>query len=291
MKRRKKSKIVALILGLILIMQSFTVQAAGSDGYVIGTYNQTKQVVTDTSIIWIRTYLANAGGYQVKEVDGKLYSRKGKSGTWKKIASGVRTFTTNGKNVYYVKNTYDYNKKTGNSKIYCVSVNGGNAKVVKTISKARIDSIYRYGDKLYLTVCKEKFDSTMYTYSLTTKKTKKIKDRCMIVDAYKRNAITLDESPTKNTYVVKTMDLITGKETRLAENCSGFLRVGKYIYYTSYTRYIRLGSQGTFVVKRANIDGSGVKTLTPQLTGVFQDMNSHSVTYTDSNGIKQIIRY
>ena len=52
----------------------------------------------------------------------------------------------------------------------------------------------------------------------------------MIVDAYKRNAITLDESPTKNTYVVKTMDLITGKETRLAENCSGFLRVGKYIY-------------------------------------------------------------
>ena len=101
MKRRKKSKIVALILGLILIMQSFTVQAAGSDGYVIGTYNQTKQVVTDTSIIWIRTYLANAGGYQVKEVDGKLYSRKGKSGTWKKIASGVRTFTTNGKNVYY----------------------------------------------------------------------------------------------------------------------------------------------------------------------------------------------
>ena len=52
-----------------------------------------------------------------------------------------------------------------------------------------------------------------------------------------------------------------------------------------------IGSQGTFVVKRANIDGSGVKTLTPQLTGVFQDMNSHSVTYTDSNGIKQIIRY
>ena len=74
---------------------------------------------------------------------------------------------------------------------------------ISKISKARIDSIYRYGDKLYLTVCKEKFDSTMYTYSLTTKKTKKIKDSCMIVDAYKRNAITLDESPTKNTYVVK----------------------------------------------------------------------------------------
>ena len=139
MKQRKGMRILALILSLVLMMQTFSVQAASSDGYVTPNSSSVK-----------------IGGYQIKTAykNGKsnLYIRKGNAGKWKKLATGTTgIFTTNGSDIYYVKSTYSYVSSSGSSKIYCISVKGGKSKHITTISNAWILAMHRYKDNLYLT--------------------------------------------------------------------------------------------------------------------------------------------
>lgn len=147
----KKSikKLLVVLLAVIMMMPAGAVQAAGSTGYVMG----------EISVKGSPVKIASTGGYQVKLVaysNSSLYARKGKNGKWKKLASGVNCFTTNGDTVYYVKRDDNFDPDTDSSRIYSVSVRGGKTKRIKTIAGKSIQTIYCYKNKLYLSEISDK---------------------------------------------------------------------------------------------------------------------------------------
>lgn len=284
MKRRKGMRILALILSLVLMMQTFSVQAASSDGYVTPNSSSVK-----------------IGGYQIKTAykNGKsnLYIRKGNVGKWKRLATGTTgIFTTNGSDIYYVKSTYSYVSSSGSSKIYCISVKGGKSKHITTIFNAGILAMHRYKDNLYLTEFRGKGSPyPTYTYSLKTKKYTLFKDDLDVNGAYKGYAI-MNKHYHKWSVPLYSVNLTTGRTTTLAKNCSYHYTTGKYVYYPDYTTSFTSvrpeeWRNKIFTIKRATVDGKNITAMTSNITGAVQSVTAHSVTYTDKNDITRTIKY
>ena len=284
MKRRKGMRILALILSLVLMMQTFSVQAASSDGYVTPNSSSVK-----------------IGGYQIKTAyknsKSNLYIRKRNSGKWKRLATGTTgIFTTNGSDIYYVKSTYSYVSNSGSSKIYCISVKGGKPKHITTISNAGIFAMHRYKDNLYLTEFRGKGSPyPTYTYSLKTKKHTLFKDDLDVNGAYKGYAI-MNKHYHKWSVPLYSVNLTTGRTTTLAKNCSYHYTTGKYVYYPDYTTSFTSvrpeeWRNKIFTIKRATVDGKNITAMTSNITGAVQSVTAHSVTYTDKNDITRTIKY
>ena len=284
MKRRKGMRILALILSLVLMIQTFSVQAASSDGYVTPNSSSVK-----------------IGGYQIKTAykNGKsnLYIRKGNAGKWKKLATGTTgIFTTNGSDIYYVKSTYSYVSSSGSSKIYCISVKGGKSKHITTISNAWILAMHRYKDNLYLTELSGKgAPYSTYTYSLKTKKHALLKKDLDINGAYKGYAI-MNEHYHKWSVPLYSVNLTTGRTITLAKNCLCHYTTGKYVYYPDYTTSFTSNRpeewrNKIFTIKRATVDGKNITAMTSNITGAVQSITAHSVTYTEKNDITRTIKY
>ena len=287
MKRRKGMRILALILIRVLMIQTFSVQAASSDGYVTPNSSSVK-----------------IGGYQIKVTFkngiNSLYTRNGTSGKWKKIASGLAAagvFTTNGANIYYAKSTYSYISGNGSSKIYCISVNGGKSKHITTIPNAGILAMHRYKDNLYLTEFRGKGSPyPTYVYSLKTKKHTLFKENLDINGAYKGYAV-MNEHYYKWTVPLYAVNLTTKKIVKtLASNSYKHYVSGKYVYYTDYTTSLTTTrpeewKNGIFTIKRATVDGKNITAMTSNITGAVQSVTAHSVTYTDKNDITRTIKY
>ncbi len=141
--------------------------------------------------------VALAGGYYWTEWGGnpaasKLYYSKTEDGAGTLIGKTVNTdswirnldarILTNGSKVYYTvestkTGTSQAGSKTG---IYCGSVSGSKAKLVKTVTQkagnGKIDLVNIYGGKLYYRVSYSDYSKTtpLYSLDLKTKKVKKV---------------------------------------------------------------------------------------------------------------------
>lgn len=279
MRQRKRKGILVLILSFILMMQTFCVQAASSDGYVTHAYNSPSVKIK---------------GYQIKVKVNNLYIRKGTSGKWKKIASGLNAsgaFTTNGSDIYYVKSNYSYNNGTGNSNIYRISVKGGKEKHVATFPNTGILTIHKYKDNLYLTEFEGKGGPfSTYIYSLKTKGDNLLKKDLDIYGAYKGYAI-MNEHYDHWTVPLYSVNLATGKTKILSTNCYNNYASGKYVYYVDFPSSSSTFKPATFVIKRATIDGKNITSMTSKITGIVQNVTAHSVVYIDKNGITRTKKF
>lgn len=254
-----------------MMLPAGAVQAASSTGYVMGELTRYKEPEKITTV----------GGYQVKLLVQDLYARKSKNGKWKKLASGVNCFTTNGATVYFVKGS-----KSTSCKIYAISVKGGKTRKIKTISKTYISNIYCYKDRLYLTETKGNIDNELYVYSMKTKKHSLFSrpgaddDQTVLWGAYKENGIVLDERYHKGSTSLYTMNLLTRKNKRIEKNAYFHCVSGKYVYYAAYARNENLNTyNNTFVIKRATVDGKNIKKLTKSVKGYVVSITPHSVQY------------
>lgn len=275
--RRKRMRLMAVLMAILMLLPVQSVQAATS--YVMG--DSVPRVIT-------------AGSYQVKLSGNKLYSRRGKSGGWKKIASPGTTiscFTTNGSTVYYATSNYTYWTSSGKSQVYSVSVKGGSTKRIITINKKWISNIYRYSDKLYLTERYGKNGSDMYSYSLSNKKHRKMSSGGYLYDAWQGYGIVTDGRYYKWVIPMYSMNLSTGRTKKLTSYCYGHVTSGNYVYYISYFRGISACRQsGSFVIKRATVSGNNVKTLTKTLVGINPSISGNYVVYT-YNGRTRKVRF
>lgn len=234
-----------------------------------------------------------AGGYQVKMNESGIYSRKGTTGSWKRIVknSSITCFSTNGSTVYYVTSNYNYVMETGGAKVYSISINGGKAKAIFSTKKCSIDRIYRYGNKLYVTQRKSKFDVSIYKYVLSTKKYSKIREG-YLWDACKGTAIVTSGQYYKGTQTVNTMNLQTGKIKSLAKNCFGHKVSGKTVYYIVYSGSADgYWNSGTFVIKRSTLDGKNLKTVSKKLNGMQPYFEGNYVIYENAGGVQKKIRF
>ena len=78
---------------------------------------------------------------------------------------------------------------------------------------------------------------------------------------------------------------------KLGANCYGHDTAGRYVYFVNYSK--KTGVQwnsGTFVVKRAVVSGSSVKTITKKLYGKVRNITSKYVEY-ENNGITKRAYY
>lgn len=275
--RRKMMRLIAVFMAIFMMLPVQSVQAASS--YVMG--DMSGKIVT-------------AGSYQMKLSGNKLYSRKGKSGSWKRIASSKMTiscFTTNGSTVYFATTNYSYVSSSGNSQIYSMSVNGKNVRKIVTLNKKSVGNIYRYNDKLYLTERYGKNGGDFYSYSLTTKRHQKIGSGKFFTDAWQGYGIVTDGRYYKWTIPLYSMNLSTGRTKKLTSNCYGHVASGNYVYYISYSRGVTAYREnGTFVIKRATVSGNNVKTLTKTLVGKSPSISGNYVIY-DYNGKTRKVRF
>lgn len=275
--RRKRMRLMAVLMAILMLLPVQSVQAATS--YVMG--DSVPGVIT-------------AGSYQVKLSGNKLYSRRGKSGGWKKIASpgtSISCFTTNGSTVYYVTSNYSYLTSGGKSQIYSVSVKGGSAKRVVTINNKGVSNIYRYSDKLYLTECYGKNGRDLYSYSLSNKKHRKMSSGRVLYDAWQGYGIVTDGRYYKWATPLYSMKLSTGQTRKLTSYSYGHVTSGNYVYYISYFRGISAYRQsGSFVIKRATVSGNNIKTLTKTLVGTNPSISGNYVVY-DYNGRTRKVRF
>lgn len=274
--RKNMKKLLVVLLAAIMMLSAGAVQAASSTGYVMG----------EISVKGSPVKIASTGGYQVKLVaysNSSLYARKGKNGKWKKLASGVNCFTTNGSTVYYVKSNYTYSSGEGSSKIYSISVKGGKSQKVKTLSGKYIRTIYCYKNKLYLTETAGKHGGAVYTCSLNTKAHRIYKNKLVLDGAYKGTGIVLDDFYYKSPQPMYTMNLTTGKKKRIEKYSFQHCVSGKYVYYASfYSNKNMNAGDNTFVIKRATVDGKNVKKMTKTIRGYVTSITPHSVQYSTS---------
>lgn len=237
--------------------------------------------------------IATAGKYQVKMNESGIYSRKGKSGSWKRIVknSNITCFSTNGSTVYYVTSNYNYVMETGGAKVYSISVNGGKAKAIFSTKKCSIDRIYRYGNKLYVTQRKSKFGVFIYKYVLGTKKYSEIREG-YLWDACGRTAIVTSGQYHKGTQIVDTMDLQNEKMKVLTKNCFEHKVFGKTVYYIVYSSSVDgYWNSGTFVIKQSTLDGKNLKTISKKLNGRQPYFEGNYVMYETASGAKKKIRF
>lgn len=97
---KRKFRLCVILLAIMTLFSGRPVSAYNS-GFGMGAY---------------KTY--TFGSYQIKNSQQGLYSRKGASGSWKKIANNVNSFTVNGSNLYFVKYNYNYHSDSGNAYVY-----------------------------------------------------------------------------------------------------------------------------------------------------------------------------
>ena len=274
--RRKMMKLIAVLMAVFMMMPVLPVQAASS--YVMG--DSSGSIVT-------------SGSYQVKLTGNKLYSRKG-SGNWKAIASSretITSFTTNGSTVYYAITNYNYVSSNGCSQIYSVSVNGGSTRRITTINKKSVSSIYRYNDKLYMTERHGKNGGDLYSYSLSTKRHQKIAPDKFMMGAWQEYGIMTFGRYYKWATPLYSKNLLTGRTKELTKYSYGHITSGNYVYYISYFKGISAYREnGTFVIKRATINGNNVKTLTKNLVGKSPRISGNYVIY-DYNGRTKSVRF
>ena len=252
MKRSRKlfGVLFALMLVLFVVPKA---QAASSTGYVMSKdFGQS----------------VSAGGYQVKTTNSGLYTKKG-NGSWKRIVKGdIMCFTTNGGTIYYASDYLGSFSGASWSTIYTISTAGTNKKKLKRVSGG-VCELYRYGNQLIYNSIPLPDGRNVYSYSLTTKKAKKIKSNVSIVHAKKQYLIFQsygqDFSPRKLTsYNLSTKKLIT-LASRTQEDKLYFS--GDRVYYASWIKSINYGNTNTFQIKSRKFDGSSVKTHTKTFSG------------------------
>lgn len=252
--------------------------------------NTSEKVISQTASSYIMGVEGSytVGGYRLKNNGNGLYSRKGAAGNWKKIASNVRAFTSNGSVIYFTKNNYNYNSEQGNAYVYSVSVNGGKVKHICTLKNRAIDGLYYYNSKLYLNERRGKHGIYISEYSLRSGKYRKIRTG-EISDAYRNYGMYVKNNYYKWTEPLYSINLTTGKMKKLGANCYRHDTVGRYVYFANYSK--KTGVQwnsGTFVVKRAVVSGSSVKTLTKKLYGKVRDITSKYVEYENNGTTKRV---
>ena len=266
---------IQLFMALLIIMTflgGIPVKAAASS-YIMGNSG---------------TY--SVGGYQIKLNRSVLYSRKGTTGSWKKINNNVQAFTTNGSRIYFTKHNYNYYSDSGNAYIYSTSVNGGNIKRICTLKDRAIDGLYCYNNKLYLDERRGKHGICISEYSLKSKRYKKIRNG-KIIGAYKNYGMFVERKYYKWTEPLYSRNLTTGKMKKLGSNCFRHKVAGKYVYFADYSQ--KTGVQfhsGTFVVKRALVSGGDKKILTKKLYGKVWDVTEKYVEY-ENNGVTKRVYY
>ena len=273
--RKNMKKLLVVLLAAIMMLSAGAVQAASSTGYVMGEIS--KQGLLEN--------IVSADGYQVKlRSSQSLYSRKGKNGKWKKLASGVACFTTNGDTVYYVKRDDNFDPNTDSSRIYSVSVRGGKAKRIKTIAGKSIQTIYCYKNKLYLSEIFHKYSKAIYVYDLKSKKYVSFKrsggsKKTTLQGAYKEFGLVTNET-------------WAGGMPQALYSVNLWIS-GKYVYYASYTTDSRVEScDKTFVIKRATVDGKNIKKVTKPIKGCVAKITPHSVQYrTEALGKVKTLKF
>lgn len=288
--RKNMKKLLVVLLAAIMMLPAGAVQAASSTGYVMGEIS--KQGLLEN--------IVSAGRYQVKLRNTQsLYSRKGKNGKWKKLASGVACFTTNGDTVYYVKRDDNFDSDTDSSRIYSVSVRGGKTKRIKTIAGKSIQTIYCYKNKLYMSEIFYKYSIAIYVYSLKSKKYVSFKrsggsKKTTLHGAYKEFGLVTNETWAGGMpQALYSVNLNTGKEKRIEKNSYNLWISGKYVYYASYTTDSRVEScDKTFVIKRATVDGKNIKKVTKPIKGCVAKITPHSVQYrTEALGKVKTLKF
>lgn len=272
MRMKRKIRLCVILLAIMTLFSGRPVSAYTS-GFGMGAY---------------KTY--TFGSYQIKNSQQGLYSRKGASGSWKKIANNVNSFTVNGSNLYFVKYNYNYHSDSGNAYVYSTDLKGSRVKRICTLKNRAIDGIYYYSSKLYINERRGKFGWYISEYSLKSKKYRRIREGTLFC-AYKNYALFVGRSHNTFTVPLYSRNLITGKMKKLGSHCYMSTGKGRYVYFDNYSKhtYARWDS-GTFVVKRALMNGSGVKTLTPKLYGKVRDITSKYVEY-ENNGITKRFYY
>ena len=269
---KRKIRLGVILLAIMTLFSGVPVRAAASN-YIMGDYG---------------SYII--GGYRLKNNGSGLYSRKSAAGNWKKIASNVQAFTSNGSVIYFTKNNYNYNSEQGNAHVYSASVNGGRVKRIGIFKNRAIDGIYYYNNKLYLNERRGKHGIYISEYSLRSRKYREIRTG-QILDAYKNYGMYVKNSYYKWTEPLYSINLTTGKMKKLGANCYGHDTAGRYVYFVNYSK--KTGVQwnsGTFVVKRAVVSGSSVKTITKKLYGKVRNITSKYVEY-ENNGITKRAYY
>ena len=269
--RKKRTLICAIVCALMMCFSSLPVNAAASN-YVIGGWG-TK----------------NVGGYQVKVDQNNLYSRRRPSGKWKKLSTNCYAYTTNGSRIYFAKGKYNYASDRGDTSIYYGSINGGKMKRLFTLRKRAVDGLYLYRNNLYVEARGGKHGHYVGVYSLKTHKFRTIWNGELLA-AYNGYGIMTTDTY-KWTYPLYSRNLSTGKMKKLTTYCYGYAASGKYLYFTAFTKNTRAYQQpGTFVVKRALMNGNGTKNLTRKLYGRVYEVTSRYVEY-ENNGVTKRTYY
>ena len=270
MKKRIRSGIILL---LIMTFFSGISVSASTYGFGMGVYK-----------------MYTVGSYQIKNSEQGFYFRKSASGSWKKIANNVRSFTVNGSRLYFVKHNYNYNPESGDAYVYSTDLKSGKTKRICTLKNRAIDGIYYCNGKLYLNERRGKFGISISEYSLKSQKYRRIREG-VLFSAYKNYALFVGRSHNTFTEPLYSRNLITGKMKKLGAHCYKCTPKGEYVYFDDYSKhtYAKWDS-GTFVVKRAQVNGSGVKTLTKKLYGKVRDITSRYVEY-ENNGITKRVYY
>lgn len=190
------------------------------------------------------------GCYQIKNSQQGLYSRKGASGSWKKIANNVNSFTVNGSNLYFVKYNYNYHSDSGNAYVYSTDLKGSRVKRICTLKNRAIDGIYYYSSKLYINERHGKFGWYISEYSLKSKKYRRIREGTLFC-AYKNNTA---KKPT-----ISVSCGATGNNTvRMTVKCSSS---GKITWNTSNSGVAVVNSSGIITAK-----GKGTAKITAKIS-------------------------
>ncbi len=287
--KMKKWKLILAATAIALcgiVLPKPTAQAANTD-YVMAS-RQNGKISADNSLY----YEVTQNGCSAYVLNNQLYTRKG-TGSWKCIASAAagrymgNKITTNGRTVYYA-----VTNSRGGCTIYSISVSGKNKKKVLSL-KGGTQGMYRYGNKLYYN---DWLHMRPYRYNLSTHTKTAMPKDMRIDDASGKYLLYSGWTTGGGSFCpLYSYNAATGKTKRLSKraNAECYIAVGSKAYFVEFVNstYNYYGKANPYRVRSCKMNGTGFKTLTPQMDNGIWGLTKDYVEYIDKNHSKIHYRY